>query len=192
MESPVDDEQLLRRCQRGDQDALAEIIHRYEQRLYQVAYRFSRDRALAEDATVDSFFKIWQKAGQWRGETSPEAWFYRITVRTVMDLRRGQHRWWKRMRLASQADDVHAAAGPMESAVADERRERIARRLDRAASTLKEDDRLLVHLYYFEDRSLAEIAPVFNTSRDALKMRLSRARKKLRKELGDFENEFDP
>ena len=56
--------------------------------------------------------------------------------------------------------------------VATERSERILNELDRAISTLKTEDRTLIQLFYFENRSLPEISPI----QEALKMRLSRVR----------------
>jgi RNA polymerase sigma-70 factor (ECF subfamily) len=61
----------------------------------------------------------------------------------------------------------------------------LARRLDAALATLSTEDRALVHLHYFEERTLADIAAIVGSTRDALKMRLSRARAKLRDVLGD-------
>jgi RNA polymerase sigma-70 factor (ECF subfamily) len=56
----------------------------------------------------------------------------------------------------------------------------MARRLRQALAELTETDRALVHLYYFEQRDLAEIAHILGSSADALKTRLARARKRLR------------
>lgn len=189
MESPVDDRQLLRRCGQGDENALAELVRRYEQRVFRVAFRVAGDRALAEEATVDSFYKVWCKARQWRGQSSPQAWIYRIAVRTTLDLKRSRQRWWKRMRLASSRNENAPSPEPADELIAVEQRQQIARKLDRAIGELKEDDRILVHLYYFEERNLAEIATILNTSRDALKMRLTRARQRLRQVLEEVDDD---
>ena len=60
-----------------------------------------------------------------------------------------------------------------------------ARRVQEAFGRLSETDRALAHLYYFEQRGLAEIAVILGTTRDALKMRLARARQRLRDLLRD-------
>ncbi len=188
VDTPVDDGGLLRRCGRGDEDALEELVRRYEQRLYRVAFRVAGDRALAEEATVDSFYKVWCKARQWRGQSSPEAWIYRIAVRTTLDLMRGRQRWWRRMRIASMDRKTESTTEPLDELVDEEQRQHEVCRLERAISSLGESDRILVHLYYFEQRSLADIAPVLEASRDALKMRLARARKRLREALGESDD----
>jgi len=179
---------LLRLCRQGDEDALAEIVRRYEQRVYRVAYRVAGDQALAEEATVEAFYKVWCKARQWRGQSSPEAWIYRIAVRTALDLKRGRRRWWDRIRLAASESEHDPAPTPEDRLIADEQHQQIVGELDQAIGSLKEDDRLLVHLYYFEERNLAEIATILDATRDALKMRLARARRRLRQVLEEVDD----
>ena len=73
--------------------ALTELVRRLEDRVYRLAYRVVGDAALAEEATVAAFYKVWTKAGQWRGDANADTWIYRVAVRTVLDLRRGRRRW---------------------------------------------------------------------------------------------------
>jgi RNA polymerase sigma-70 factor (ECF subfamily) len=186
---PADDDRLLKACQRGDEQALCELIRRYQKRLYRLTLRVCGEAALAEEATVESFYKIWVKARQWRGESGPEAWIYRIAVRTVLDLRRSRRRWRTRVRRAQAANDPQTQPDASEEVVAAERHERISAELAQAIETLKAEDRALIHLYYFEGRGLKEIAPILEATSDALKMRLSRARQRLRQMLEDFHDE---
>lgn len=175
------DAALLRRCQRGDEQALAELVRRYQGMIYGVALRVSGDPALAEEATVDAFYKIWRKARQWRGETSPDAWICRTAVRTVMDLRRSRQRWWKRTEMAAgNAEAEQIVPEPADDLMVDEQRRLSANLLDRAIRSLGETDRALVHLYYFEERGLKEIEAILDVPHATLKMRLTRARQKLR------------
>jgi RNA polymerase sigma-70 factor (ECF subfamily) len=185
--TPADDAQLMRRIQSGDEAALAELMRRYERCIYHVAYRVAGDAALAEDATVESFYKMWCKARQWRGESSPKAWICRIAIRTTLDLQRSRQRWWKRTRWALSKREHASTSDPKDELIADERQQQVAWELKRAIGELSENDRVLVHLYYFEQWRLAEIASVLDTTRDALKMRLARARKRLRQLLEEAE-----
>ena len=61
-------DQLLRRCQQGDESALDELVRLFQERVYQLAHRALGDAALAQEATADAFLKVWNKAGQWRGQ----------------------------------------------------------------------------------------------------------------------------
>lgn len=171
---------LLARCQQRDERALAELIQAYQQRVYRLALRVCGDAGLAEEAAVDSFYKVWTKASQWRGQTGAETWIYRIAVRTVLDLRRGRRRWWQRLRAVSLWDDEDPAPGPAEESMACEERQATREQLEQALSTLKSEDRLLVHLYYDEAKSLPQIAEILDVPAANLKMRLARARQRLR------------
>jgi RNA polymerase sigma-70 factor (ECF subfamily) len=65
-----------------------------------------------------------------------------------------------------------------------------ARRIQEALGQLSDTDRALAHLYYFEQRSLAEIAAILGSTRDAIKMRLARTRRRLRDLLRDCDELF--
>jgi RNA polymerase sigma factor (sigma-70 family) len=174
---------LLAGCQRGDERALARLIETYQERIYRLALRVCGDAALAEEAAVDSFYKIWSKSRQWRGQTGADTWMYRVTVRTVLDLRRGRRRWWQRLRASSLWDDEDPTPGPVDEALEREERQASCERLAQAMETLKPADRMLVHLYYDEEQTLAEIGEILDVPPENLKMRLARARKRLREAL---------
>jgi RNA polymerase sigma-70 factor (ECF subfamily) len=177
----VDDERrLLRLCQQGDEAALAELIRRYQERVYRLAWRVLGDATLAEEAAAATFVKVWAKCGSWRDEAAVGTWVYRLAIRTALDVRRAQHRWWRRFTgfpAAALADPREDAA---QSAAEHDERQALARRLERALVELSHQDRALVHLYYFEQRSLAELEVILGVARATLKTRLARARQRLR------------
>jgi RNA polymerase sigma-70 factor, ECF subfamily len=176
------DEDLLTRCQRGDATALGELIQRHQDRLFRVAFRVLRDPARAEDAVTDAFAALWFRCGSWRGE-SALTWLQRVAYRVILDHARSRRRWWRLFSLAEKEPATTEKEPACELAERDEYAHRV-RRLEYAITTLEPEDRVLVHLHYFEGQSLAEIAAVLQVSRDALKMRLSRARARLREVLG--------
>ena len=182
------DDDLLRRCQRGDATALGELIRRHQDRLFRVAFRVLRDPARAEDAVADAFAAIWSRCGKWRGERGGDLDLPRRVPgrsRSRPEPAGGGGGSSPGRRTASRSRD----AEPCELADRDQQAHR-ARRLDEAIATLAPEDRVLVHLHYFEGQSLAEIAVVLGRTRDALKMRLSRARARLREALGDGDELF--
>lgn len=185
MTEPVNVEQLLRQCQQGNEEALAQLIQHLEPRLYALALRVCGNTTFAEEATVQTFYKIWCKVGQWQGQNPAEAWIYRIATRTVLDLQRGQRRWLRRHRQAESAYD----RSPVERVIDRETQEKTAIALEQAIETLPQEDRLLVHLYYAEQRRLKDVALLLNKTQGALKMRLTRVRKRLRDVLKDWDND---
>lgn len=176
------DDDLLRRCQRGDATALTELIARHQDRLFRTACRVLRDPARAEDAVADAFATMWARCRSWRGEAAA-TWIGQVAYRVVLDHARARRRWWQV--LSRPAPDL---AADYDDEVADrDERAHAARRLDAALGTLTPDERALVHLHYYEGQSLAEIGAVLGVTRDALKMRLSRVRDRLRKALGELD-----
>lgn len=172
-------ESLLRRCQQGDEAALTELIRLYQKRVFQFTLRISGDASLAEEATADCFYRVWTRCQQQRDGANPEAWIFRIAHRAVLDLARGRQRWWKRLIVGARAAEGDLRPGPLDTLIETEQQRRMASELQSAIDSLKKEDRALVHLYYFEGRTLSEIAIILETSRDALKMRLLRARRRL-------------
>ena len=176
------DDDLLGRCQRGDATALSELIARHQDRLFRAACRVLRDPARAEDAVADAFAAVWDRSRTWRGEAAA-TWIYQVAYRVVLDHARARRRWWQVF--DRPAPDLVADFSD-ELADRDERAH-AARRLDAALAGLTPGDLALVHLHYYEGQSMAEIGAVLKVSRDALKMRLSRARERLRKVLGELD-----
>lgn len=177
------DDDLLRRCQRGDAAALSELIARHQDRLFRAACRVLRDPARAEDAVADAFAAVWARCRSWRGEATATTWIHQVAYRVVLNHARARRRWWRVF--ARPAPDLVADFGD-ELANRDEQAH-AARLLDMALAGLTPDERALVHMHYYEGQSLAEIGTVLGVTRDALKMRLSRTRERLRKALGELD-----
>jgi len=174
-----DDEQLLKRCARGDDDALSAAIARWREPVLRLALRVLRDPAAADDAAAETFVKLWSRGEGFDGRCPAEVWVRRVAWHAILDVRRRRKRWWNRLFLRSaESSQDEPADRRME---VDEANESDRRRLNAAIAELDDGDRALVQFHYYEGRPLAEIAEVFEVSRDAIKMRLSRVRGKLRK-----------
>lgn len=179
------DEELLRRCQRGDDAALTELVRRFEGRLFRLAFRVLQDPARAEDAAADALATVWARCGTWRENARAATWIQQVALRVVLDHHRRRKRWWRFWERSESFSETDSANDPARTVTNQETHERNTKRLAAALAVLSAEDRALVHLHYFEDQTLAEIAEVLGVSRDALKMRLSRARRELRTILGE-------
>src|SRR5262249_44807945 len=155
----------------------------YQQRIFRLACRVTGDAALAEEATAHALLKVWTNAWQWRGEAGAGTWIYRIALRTVLDVQRSQRRWWRRWSAPMPAALRHPERGPAEQLLEREDQDQASGRIHAALQQLSEPDRALVHLYYFEERALGEIESILGVPRENLKMRLARARQRLRNQL---------
>ena len=179
----VDANELLRRCQQGDESALAALINEFSSKIFRLAYRILSDAGMAEEATADVFAKVWRTARQWRGDSQAATWLYRVGYNTVIDRSR-------RRRPIAEPPDANVPdprPGPLQQALQAEEHCQNTRRVRDALEQLSEADRGLVHLYYFEQMPLSELVGIVEAKRDVLKMRLARARQKLRELLEQTE-----
>src|SRR5687767_15002305 len=82
--STQSDETLLARLKARDQKALAELIDTYGTKVYQLAFRYLRNKEDAEEVTQDVLYKVYRKVGAFRGDSALSSWIYRITFNAAM------------------------------------------------------------------------------------------------------------
>ena len=177
-------EMLLELCKRQDQEALRVLFRRHEKPVYSLLYRMLSNHDDAEEALAEVFVKVWRAAGTFRGDAKFTTWLYRIASNTARDFLRS--RMTKREVSLEEVvvDEVQAAErcqtrgiDPEQSAIDAEDRARILK----AMRELSEEDRLLVSLYHFQELDYDEIAQIANVTPSNLKVKLFRARQRLRK-----------
>lgn len=169
---------LAQRCREGDADALRLLVDRHQERVFGFLNRLLGSREDAEDATLDVFVNVWRHAGQFRGQSSAATWIYRIAANIAADhLRRAKARTGATGVVDCSED---AATDPERIALAGLEQGERSRALDLALQSLRPDDRLLLMLYYAEEMSYEQIGQIANCAYPVLKMRLLRARKRLK------------
>lgn len=182
-------EELLRRCQEKDETALRELLRRHERPVYSLLYRMLGSREDAEDALADVFVKVWKSAGSFRGTAKFTTWLYRIAGNTARDMLRSR-KARPEVTVEDELLNEMDATGPtaVDPAQAVVNADELAR-IERAMQKLSADDRLLVTLYHIQESSIEEIAEITGLSRSNLKVKLFRARQKLRAHLEDQDRE---
>src|SRR5258705_1785946 len=83
MRDPQNDE-LLSRLQSGDERALSDLADTYGSKIYQLAFRYLRNKEDAEEVTQDVLYKVHRKIGTFRGDAALSSWIYRITFNATM------------------------------------------------------------------------------------------------------------
>lgn len=86
------DEELLCAYRRGDREAFAELVHRYERELFHFLVRFLGDRAAAEDVFQETFLQVHQSAEQFDLERRLRPWLFTIAANKARDLMRQRAR----------------------------------------------------------------------------------------------------
>jgi RNA polymerase sigma-70 factor (ECF subfamily) len=195
MRDPKDTE-LLERLKRGDDGALTDLADTYSSKIYQLAFRYLRNKEDAEEITQDVLFKVYRKVGAFRGDSALSSWIYRITFNAAMSrLRTARYQ-------RSQDEDRQTSPGEVDTAtgasrsfdvadwsdLADERvlRSQLRQRVYRAILALPAIYRAPVMLRDIQGMSTEEASALLRVKDQTLKSRLHRGRLILRKQLADF------
>jgi len=189
-------EELLARLKRGDEQALVDLADEFGTKIYQLAFRYLRNKEDAEEVTQDVLFKVYRKVDAFRGDAALSSWIYRITFNAAMSrLRTAKYQ-------RSQDDDRNMAAADSDlhgdtsrakdvadwSDLADEQvlRSQLRTRVMRAILALPAIYRAPVMLRDIQGMSTEEASAVLHVKDQTLKSRLHRGRLILRKQLADF------
>jgi RNA polymerase sigma-70 factor (ECF subfamily) len=188
-------EELLKRLQRGDERALSELSTLYGAKIYQLAFRYLRNHEDAEEVTQDVLYKVFRKVGEFRGDAALSSWIYRITFNAAMSRLRSAsyQRAQDEQRDQAAADGEDAATASLQevadwSHMADEHllRSQLRQRLVRAVLALPVIYRAPVVLRDLQGMSTEEASAMLRVKDQTLKSRLHRGRLILRKQLADF------
>ena len=194
MRDPKNDD-LLTRLQSGDERALADLSDAYGAKIYQLAFRYLRNKEDAEEVAQDVLFKVYRKVGAFRGDAALSSWIYRITFNAAMSrLRtaRFQREQDQDRQAAAIADSESGAPARLDSAdwsqMADEGvlRTQLRRRVFKAILALPAIYRAPVMLRDIQGMSTEEASAMLKVKDQTLKSRLHRGRLILRKQLADF------
>ncbi len=160
---------------KGEEQAYARLVRRYERPITGLLWRFTRDPAQCEELVQQVFVEAYFSLKTYRGDAPLLHWLRRIATRTG-------YRFWR-----------DRAKEPVEAALPEDFLEQIeavdddeigpaeaAAILDALLARLPADDRLVLTLMYFEDVGTKEIAERMGWSRAKVKTQALRARRKIR------------
>jgi RNA polymerase sigma-70 factor (ECF subfamily) len=180
----VDDGALVRRAQRGDQAAFAELVTRHQRYVYNLAYRLLHDADEAQDLAQEAFVRAWQGLSGFRGEAKFTTWLYRIVTNLCYNRLAGLRR---QLLDTSLDEDENGPAALMlpanEEPVAVVEAAEGRAFLHRQVAALPAKYRLVITLFYLQEFSYEEIAQVLNLPLGTVKTHLFRARERLKRQL---------
>ena len=182
-----EDARILRGLRGGIEDAYEDLIARYQQPVYGIAYRLLGNAADASDVVQEVFLKVFRGVGSFREHSSLRTWMYRIAVNEAHN----HHRWFNRHcrrevpmeegaeRSAALESAAHPGRSPFDHALESENRTLI----EQALANVNPVFRTAVVLRDIENLSYEEIAEILQVSMGTVKSRILRGREALRREL---------
>jgi RNA polymerase sigma-70 factor (ECF subfamily) len=167
----TEEQDLVRRCQGGDERAFAELVTRYQNLVFALVLRTVQDRSRAEDLAQEVFLRVYRGLPYFRGEAKLSTWIFRIVVN-----------------LCSQERGRSAPEAPLEPLAtqeggrADARFQNIELRdqLEKAIARLPVRERLLIAGHYLKDLQYDALAAALDIPMGTVKTQIFRAKRRLR------------
>lgn len=154
---------------------LEQVMKNYGTAVYRLAYSQLRSTADAEDVYQDVFLRYFQKRPEFESEEHRKAWLLRVTINRAKSYLTSA---WFRHTVPLEREERVAFPEPEEQS------------LDDALSQLKHKERMLLHLYYYEELSVREISQLLGHKESTVRTQLTRARQRLGKILkGEYSDE---
>lgn len=185
-----DETALVEKARQGDTAAFADLVHKYERKIYRVALHITNNQEDAEDVLQETFLKSYSHLDSFAGNSKFYTWIVRIAVNeALMKLRKR-----KTSRAVSIDEEIDTGEDVITREFADWEenpeqkytREELREILDKAIDSLRPAFRSVFVLRDIEDLSTEETAEALDLSVPAVKSRLLRARLQLREKLSKF------
>lgn len=150
------------------------LIDRYQSHLYRIAFSICQNREDAEDVVQDTFLQYHIQNKEFEDETHIRAWLMRVAINKSRNVVRA---FWRKHRQSLESYMEELDFPDSESSA-----------LLEAVLQLPEKQRTVIHLFYYEDYTIKEIADILHISEANVKVRLNRARATLREQLKEAWN----
>lgn len=178
MHTGPSDNEILSSVLRGNQQAYAEIVKRYQNFVFTIALRYTPNREDAEEIAQDCFIKAYRNLADFRGDSKFSTWLYTIVTTTCLTFLR------KRKLEVHSLDNerVFEVADAQDSGLHANQVEQKSRvtMVNQAINLLSPDDAQIITLFYKGEQSLEEIGQAMGLEANTVKVRLHRARQRLR------------
>jgi RNA polymerase sigma-70 factor (ECF subfamily) len=178
--------EILAACRRGDPKAFEEVVRRTYRHVYTQALRLVGDRQDAEDVAQEAYLRVFRGLAGFREEAQFETWLYRIVANTAMSYLRKRQRFGAVMAEPEDEEPDLVAPDPAPDQLTVQRDE-----LVKALELLPASLRTVVVLKDVYGLSCLEIGQQIGATEGAVKVRLHRARKKLKAMLFHPEGDRD-
>ena len=167
----MDEQRLIVRILEGHAEDYGYFLERYGGEVFAIVSRLVPNREDAEELTQDAFVRAYSRLDSFIGRSSFSTWVCRIAYTVAVSWLRK-----KRIKYLSIDDHPHASDAEVDEVLDDESR---LDELRHAISLLRPDEQMLLELFYFESRPLADIAYILDVEPGTIATRLHRIRRKL-------------
>lgn len=174
----MDQSELVKKAQKGDDSAFSQLIHLYKEKLYKIAYAYLRSEENSLDAVSETIYKCYFNIKRLKEPRYFNTWIIKILINSCKDTLKSSNKViYIDEYTKVDSDDMDALETEL----------KIASNLDlySAIDKLNDKFRTIIILKYFEDMTISQISEVLDIPEGTIKVYLRRAISVLRIELGE-------
>jgi RNA polymerase sigma-70 factor (ECF subfamily) len=178
MSTGPSDSEIISLVLKGEHNAYALLVERYKSYVFTLTFRFTKNREDAEEVSQDIFVKAYRSLADFKGTAKFSTWLYTIVNTTCITFLRK-----KRLDVRSLDDErTFEVADSQDSGFKANQVEQKSRvnMVNQAIAMLNPDDAEIITLFYKNEQSLEEISQILGVEVNAAKVRLHRARARLK------------
>jgi RNA polymerase sigma factor (sigma-70 family) len=181
MQTGPGDNEIINRVLQGEQAQYAELVKRYQSFVFTIALRYTPGREDAEEIAQDVFVKAYRSLADFRGESKFSTWLYTIVTTTCITFLRK-----KKLPIHSLDNEhIFEVADNQNSAFRANQVEQKSKVqvINNAIKLLSVDDARIITLFYQAEQSLEEIGRIIGVDPNTAKVKLHRARQRLKEKM---------
>ena len=187
MSTGPSDSEIISLVLKGDHNAYALLVERYKSYVFTLTLRFTKNREDAEEISQDIFVKAYRSLADFKGTAKFSTWLYTIVNTTCITFLRK-----KRLEVKSLDDErTFEVADNQDSGLRANQVEQKSRlnMVNQAIALLSPDDAEIITLFYKNEQSLEEISQILGVEANTAKVRLHRARTRLKEKMERYFSE---
>ena len=160
-------------------DDLIKHYNTYSKMIYRLAFIQMKTKEQAEDILQDVFVKLMGYNNNFESDEHLKAWLLRTTINCCKD--HWKSAWFKKRASLDEISEIPMQASPTNSTGF----------VTECVKKLPTKYRYIIHLYYYEEYSLKDIADILSLNENTVRTRISRARQLLKKYLGKEADNYE-
>ena len=181
MTTGQNDTEIIGQVLSGDHQAYAVLVNRYQNYVFTLSLRFTKNREDAEEVSQDIFIKAYRALADFKGNSKFSTWLYTIVNNTCITFLRKK----KLVTHSLDNERIFEAVESQDSGLRANMVEQKSRAamVNKAIALLNPDDAEIITLFYKAEQTLEEIAMILGLETNTAKVRLHRARTRLKEKM---------
>jgi len=178
MANSLTDTEIIEKILRGEQQLFAVLVERYQNMVFSVAFRFANNREDAEELAQSAFVKAYQNLANYRGDAKFCTWLYTVVnsiCLTFLRKRKLEVHSLDNEKVFERADNLDSGMRANQVETKSQ-----VQMVQQAIGMLAPDDAQVLTLFYQGEQSLEEIGKIMGIDPNTAKVKLHRARQRLK------------